>query len=366
MKRCVVKIGSALVTNDGHGLAHGAIHAWVQQMARLHSDGWRIALVSSGSIAEGMRRLNWLERPQSLHQLQAAAAVGQMGLIQAYESSFQRFNHKTAQILLTHEDVAGRRRYLNARSTLRALLEMDVIPVINENDTVATAEIRLGDNDTLAGLVANLIEADELIILTDQQGLFTDDPRTVPEAKLVRVARAGDPDLMAMARDGSVLGRGGMRTKLEAARLATRSGTRTHIVSGHEPDVLLKVLRGVSVGTRLEPCDMPMAARKRWLASVYRVQGELVLDEGAVRAVREQGRSLLAVGLTEVRGEFERGALLACMNRSGMEIARGLVNYDSAESRQLIGCTSTQITQRLGHVGEPEIIHRDNLVIMES
>ncbi|MCH9670575.1 MAG: glutamate 5-kinase [Gammaproteobacteria bacterium] len=366
MKRCVVKIGSALLTNDGRGLDREGIRGWVDQMAQLREAGWRVALVSSGSIAEGVARLGWLQRPQALYRLQAAAAVGQMGLIQAYESCFQAHGLKTAQVLLTHDDVAGRRRYLNARSTIRTLLELGVVPVINENDTVATDEIRLGDNDTLAGLVANLVEADELIILTDQRGLFTEDPRTNPDARLVASGRAGDPKLLALAGSGSAIGRGGMRTKLEAARLAARSGTRTHIASGREPDVLIRIANGESIGTQLEADDVPMAARKRWLASQGHAQGGLTLDDGAVAAVRDHGRSLLAVGITSVAGTFGRGALVACMNTLGEEIARGLANYDSTEIAQLVGCPSQDIAERLGYVDEPELIHRDNLVVLTS
>lgn len=359
----VIKIGSALVTNEGRGLSRESIRVWVDQLAHVRKRGVDVVLVSSGSIAEGMSRLKMRKRPEALHELQGLAAVGQMGLIQVYESCFQDHGTHTAQILLTHDDVAHRGRYLNARSTLRTLLKFGVVPVVNENDTVATHEIRLGDNDTLAGLVANLVEAEVLVILTDQAGLYTADPRLDSSAERVPEGLAGDPALEAMAGGGGALGRGGMRTKLRAAALAARSGTATHIVSGHERDVLLRLLAGESPGTLLRPRTTPLAARKQWLAGSPSVAGRLRLDEGACRVLKEAGRSLLAVGVTAVEGDFARGEIVACVDPKGREVARGMVNYDSAEARKIMGQPSSRISELLGYVDEPELIHRDNLVL---
>ena len=364
VRRWVVKIGSALITNDGRGLESEVIGGWVAQMVALRTRGIDVVLVSSGSVAEGMSRLSLPQRPEALYELQAVAAVGQMGLVQAYESCFQRHATHTAQVLLTHEDFSDRGRYLNARSTLRQLLRYGVVPVINENDAVATPEIRLGDNDSLAGLVANLVEAELLIILTDQPGLFDGDPRTSPAARLVEHGRAGDSALEAMAGAGGALGRGGMRTKLRAAALAARSGTPTRIASGWEPDVLGRLLGGESIGTLLEPGQAPLGARKQWLAGQLSVRGRLSIDEGAARVLVESGRSLLAVGVRDVEGEFSRGEVVACFDPAGTEVARGLVNYDAGETRRIMGQRSERIADLLGYVDEPELIHRDNLVLM--
>ena len=364
VRRWVVKIGSALITNDGRGLEPGVIGEWVAQMVAPRTLGIDVVLVSSGSVAEGMSRLGLPRRPEALHELQAVAAVGQMGLVQAYESCFQRHAAHTAQVLLTHEDFSDRGRYLNARSTLRQLLRHRVVPVINENDAIATPENRLGDNDSLAGLVANLVEAELLVILTDQPGLFDRDPRIDPQARLVERGRAGDPALEAMAGAGGTLGRGGMRTKLRAAALAARSGTPTRIVSGREPDVLGRLLAGESIGTLLEPGQAPLGARKQWLAGQLGVRGRLRIDEGAARVLVESGRSLLPVGVREVEGEFSRGEVVACFDPSGTEVARGLVNYDASETRRIMGERSERIADLLGYVDEPELIHRDNLVLM--
>jgi glutamate 5-kinase len=362
--RCiVVKIGSALLTNDGQGIDHDALGGWADQIAALMREGTAVTLVSSGSIAEGMRRLGWRRRPRAIHELQAAAAVGQMGLVQSYESRFQRHGMHSAQKLLTHEDIAQRDRYLNARGTLRTLMRLGVVPVVNENDTVSTEEIRLGDNDTLAGLVANLLEADSLYILTDQRGLHTADPRRDPAAELVAEGRIGDPALWAMAGPSGTFGRGGMRTKLKAAELAARSGTTTTIASGREPEVLVRLARGEAIGTRLVPSQAPMAARKRWLAGQVKVSGRLVLDPGAVGVLRVQGRSLLPVGVRAVAGSFARGAIVACVDDGGREVARGLVNYGAEEIREIMGLPSSGIEARLGYLREPELIHRDNLVL---
>jgi glutamate 5-kinase len=364
-RRLTVKVGSSLVTNAGAGLDLGAIANWARQIATLRALGREIVLVSSGAIAEGMKRLGWSSRPGTMHELQAAAAVGQMGLVQAYESSFREHGLKTAQVLLTHADLADRERYLNARATLRTLLELGVVPVINENDTVVTDEIRVGDNDTLGSLVANLVEADVLVILTDQGGLFTADPRQDPGATLVREARAGDPRLQAMAGGaGSLIGRGGMITKVLAAQRAARGGAHTVIASGHEPDVLVRLARGEAIGTLLVADAPPLAARKQWLAGHVQVGGRLHLDAGAARAVSSGGRSLLPVGVTAVEGDFARGALVSCIGPDGREVARGLANYNAAEARRIMGHPSSDIERILGFSDEPELIHRDNLVVV--
>ena len=364
-RRMTVKVGSSLVTNAGTGLDLAAIANWARQIAALRALGREIVLVSSGAIAEGMKRLGWSTRPETMHELQAAAAVGQMGLAQAYESSFRDHGLKTAQILLTHADLADRERYLNARATLRTLLELGVVPVVNENDTVVTDEIRVGDNDTLGSLVANLVEADALIILTDQGGLFTADPRKDPHATLVREARAGDPSLQAMAGGaGSLIGRGGMITKVLAAQRAARGGAHTVIASGHEPDVLVRLGGGEAIGTLLVADAPPLAARKQWLAGHVQVSGRLHLDAGAARAVSTGGKSLLPVGVTAVEGEFARGALVSCIGPDGREVARGLVNYTAAEAGRIAGRPSSEIERILGFSDEPELIHRDNLVVV--
>jgi len=364
-RRIVIKVGSSLVTNQGQGLDHAALARWAEQIAKLKELGKEVVLVSSGAIAEGMQRLNWKKRPHALSELQAAAAVGQMGLVQAYESCFRTHALHAAQVLLTHEDLSDRKRYLNARSTLTTLLGMSVIPVINENDTVATDEIRFGDNDTLAALVTNLIEADVLIILTDQGGLFTADPRKDAQARLVEEARAGDPAIEAMAGGaGSDIGRGGMLTKVLAAMRAARSGAHTVIASGHEPDVLIQLAEGKAVGTQLLAETMTLAARKQWIADHLQMRGNVTLDEGAVKALADGGKSLLSVGVTSVSGSFERGEVVGCLDPLGREIARGLVNYSATETRRILRRASNEIEAILGYVGEPELIHRDNLVLL--
>jgi len=364
--RCiVVKIGSALLTRGGRGLDIPAITGWVGQMTRVHRQGARILLVSSGSVAEGMARLGWATRPHALHELQAAASVGQMGLVRTYESLFEKHAIKTAQILLTHDDLSNRQRYLNARGTLLTLLDFGVVPIINENDTVATDEIRFGDNDTLGALVANLLAADLLIILTDQRGLYERDPTVDPTAQLVREASINDERLGEMVGESrSGLGRGGMITKLRAGRLASRSGTATVIAAGREPDVITRILGGEDIGTFLIPDVSPLLARKRWLAGQLKPRGKLTIDEGAAKVLRESGKSLLPIGVTAVTGTFERGDLVTCVDRQGREIARGLVNYDSEESTRLIKQPSHAIERFLGYVDEPELIHRDNLVLV--
>ena len=364
-KRWVIKIGSALLTNEGRGLDHQAMGAWTDQVAELVKQGKEIVLVSSGAVAEGMRRLGWTRRPHALHELQAAAAVGQMGLIQAYESHFQRHGLHTAQVLLTHEDLADRRRYLNARSTLRTLLTLGVVPIINENDTVATDEIRFGDNDTLAALVANFTESELMVILTDQQGLFDKDPRHNTDAELISEGYAGDLALEAMAgATGGTLGRGGMLSKIRAASRAARSGAATLIASGREPDILIRLAGSEWLGTLLLPRQEPIAARKQWLAGQLKVKGRLILDDGAIRVLRDKGKSLLPVGVTAVDGLFVRGELVSCVSTDGAEIARGLVNYSAEETRKLMGKPSDRIESILGYVGEPELIHRDDLVLI--
>jgi glutamate 5-kinase len=364
-QRWVVKIGSAMITNDGQGLDNCSIDAWVAQMAELHRSGRELLLVTSGAIAEGMRRLGWRQRPTALADLQAAAAVGQMGLAQAWESAFKRHGIQTAQILLTHEDASDRQRYLNIRSTLRTLLRLRVVPVINENDTVAFEEIRFGDNDTLGALVANLVEAELYVILTDQPGLYDKNPRQFADARLIGEGRAGDAALETMAGGGAgSLGSGGMATKLHAAARAARSGAFTLLAWGREPEVLRQVAAGAELGTLLRPSQSPLAARKQWLAVQLQVRGRLHLDAGAVRALRAAGKSLLPVGVTAIEGKFNRGDLVACLDPSGAEVARGLVNYDTVDALALIGKTTRRIEALQGHVDDPELIHRDNLVLV--
>ena len=363
-KRWVIKIGSALLTNDGAGLDRNAIDSWVQQIAALLADGKEVVLISSGAIAEGIVRLGWKTRPDSIHELQAAAAVGQMGLIQAYESSFKRFDHHTAQILLDHDDMASRQRYLNARGVLQTLMNLGIVPIVNENDTVVTDEIRFGDNDSLAALVANLIDADMLVILTDKDGLYSANPDTDPSATLISQVMATDTSLDALAGGSSgTLGRGGMVTKLQAARLDARSGCNTVIVGGRNANILHAVAAGEEVGTLLSADQKPLAARKQWLAGHLQVKGQLVLDAGAIKVLTEQGRSLLAVGVTRVVGTFTRGELVTCVDTDGVEIARGLVNYNSDEAERIKGQSTESIADILGYREDDELIHRDNLVV---
>lgn len=364
-KTWVVKIGSSLLTANGKGLDNDNIARWVEQIVTLQGEGISTVLVSSGAVAEGVSRLGLPGRPIAVHEQQAAAAVGQMGPIQAYESQFMRFGKHTAQILLTHDDLSNRKRYLNARSTLSVLLKMGVVPVVNENDTVVTDEICFGDNDTLAGLVANLINADVLVILTDQQGLFEADPRIHPDAALIPQAEANDGKLFEMAGGGhGQLGRGGMLTKIKAARLAARSGTATVIAHGNEDNVLLGLRRGDPLGTLLLPDTQPLAARKQWLASHLQVRGRLILDEGAVKVLKHAGKSLLPVGVKSVWGEFMRGDMVSCEDESGGMVARGLINYSAEEAQKIIGEPSERIGAILGYEGDHELIHRDNLVIL--
>ncbi|ACL74278.1 glutamate 5-kinase [Thioalkalivibrio sulfidiphilus HL-EbGr7] len=364
-RRWIIKIGSALLTNEGRGLDHEALAGWAEQIARLRASGREVVLVSSGAVAEGMSRLGWTTRPHALHELQAAAAVGQMGLVQAYESIFQRHGLRAAQVLLTHDDLSNRRRYLNARSTLRTLLALGVIPVVNENDTVATDEIRFGDNDTLAALVGNLTEAQVLVILTDQKGLFDRDPRAHADAQLVSEGLAMDPELLKLAAPTfGQLGRGGMATKLHAAARAARSGAYTLIASGREPRVLERIAEGEQIGTLLCPDKEPLAARKQWIAGQLIAKGELILDTGATKVLREAGRSLLPVGVTHVKGEFSRGDVVTCVDPDGRPVARGLVNYSADEARRIMKHRADEIEGILGYVDEPELIHRDNLVLL--
>ena len=362
-KRLVIKVGSALVTNNGAGLDLPAIDEWAKQIAALRAQGREVVLVSSGAIACGMQRLGWSRRPRAVHELQACAAVGQMGLAQVYETAFAAHGLHTAQVLLTHEDLADRKRYLNARTTLSTLLSLGVVPIINENDTVVTDEIKFGDNDTLGALVANLVDADCLVILTDQRGLYTADPRKDPQATLITEARAGDPALEAMAGGaGTQYGKGGMITKVIAAKRAANSGAHTVIASGRERDVMPRLARGESIGTLLFSEMPPLNARKQWLADHLQLNGRLILDAGAVKALGE-GKSLLPIGVVEVQGEFERGAAVACVSPGGTEVARGLINYGSSDARRLARHPSTDIENILGYIDEPEMIHRDNLVV---
>jgi glutamate 5-kinase len=366
-RRIVIKVGSSLVTNQGQGLDHTTLTCLAEQIAKLKQAKKEVVLVSSGAIAEGMQRLGWKKRPHALYKLQAAAAVGQMGLIQAYESCFRDYELQTAQLLLTHEDLSNRKRYLNARSTLTTLLSMNVVPIINENDSIATEEIRFGDNDTLAALVTNLIEADVLVILTDQAGLFTADPRIDAQAKLLNEAMVEDPTIELMASDvGSIVGRGGMRTKIIAAKRAARSGAHTIIASGHEANVLVRLVQGEAIGTQLMTKTLKVAARKQWLASHLQTHGKITLDEGAVKALTVEGKSLLPIGVTNTTGNFERGEVVNCIDLEGREIARGLVNYSAMETQKILRCPSSEIESILGYVDELELIHRNNLVLLET
>ncbi len=363
-KRIVVKVGSSLVTNEGRGLDFNAIGEWCIQLAALVKDGREVIMVSSGAIAEGMKRLGWNTRPKAIHELQAAAAVGQMGLIQAYETKLRESGIGSAQVLLTHADLADRERYLNARSTLLTLLQLGVVPVINENDTVVIDEIKFGDNDTLGSLVANLVEADALIILTDQRGLYTADPRKNPDAKFVDVAKAGDPALEAMAGGvGSSIGSGGMITKILAAKRAAGSGASTVIAWGREPQALIRLTQGEAIGTLLVAQTQKNQARKQWMADHLQMRGSVTVDAGAVGKVRDEGKSLLPIGMTAVQGEFSRGDVIAVRDAAGVEIARGLANYSSAEARLICRKASSDIEKLLGYMGEPEMLHRTNLVL---
>lgn len=363
--RWVIKVGTSLLTSVNDGLDQAIIDDWVAEIAALRQQGMEFVLVSSGSIGEGVRRLGWDSRPPEIHKLQAAAAVGQMGLVESYESSFKRFGIITAQVLLTHADLANRERYLNARSTLRALIKLGVVPIVNENDTVVNDEIRFGDNDTLAALGANLVEAETLIILTDQKGLFDCDPRTNPDANLVQYAMADDTSLLDAAGPASDVGSGGMLTKVLAAQKAARSGASTVIVNGRINNVLTRLREGDELGTLLRPGSNRMAARKQWLAGQLRGSGRVTLDDGAVKVLRESGRSLLPIGVKEVSGQFGRGELVVCVDLRGNEVARGLVNYNAEEARRIAGKSSRFIESILGYAGEIELIHRDNIAITE-
>jgi glutamate 5-kinase len=364
-QRIVLKIGSSLVTNQGQGLDHARLSSIAEQIAYLKKEKKTVVLVSSGAIAEGMQRLNWRKRPHELYKLQAAAAVGQMGLAQTYESCFHKNKLQTAQLLLTHEDLSDRKRYLNIRSTLTALLDMGVVPIINENDSVATDEICFGDNDTLASLVTNLIEADVLVILTDQAGLYTADPRIDLKAKLLNKVMVEDPAIEQMAGGiGSSIGRGGMLTKITAAKHAARSGANTIIASGHEENILIRLAQGELVGTQILTNIKKLAARKQWLAGHLQANGSITLDEGAVNALVVKGKSLLPIGVIETTDNFERGEVVNCINVKGEEVARGLINYSAAETRKILRCTSSEIESILGYVDEMELIHRTNLVLL--
>lgn len=363
-RRIVVKVGSSLVTNEGRGLDEVAIGEWCRQLAALRRDGREVIMVSSGAIAEGMKRLGWTVRPHEINELQAAAAVGQMGLAQMYETKLRENGLGSAQVLLTHADLADRERYLNARSTLLTLLRLQVLPVINENDTVVNDEIKFGDNDTLGALVANLVEADALVILTDQKGLYSADPRKDPQAQFIHEAKAGDPALEAMAGGaGSSIGRGGMITKVLAARRAAGSGASTVIAWGREPDALLRLARGERIGTLLVAQTQKNQARKQWMADHLQLRGAVVVDDGAVSKLRDEGKSLLPIGMTAVEGDFSRGDVIAVRSGQGQEIARGLSNYSSAEARLICRKPSTEFERLLGYVAEPEMVHRDNLVL---
>ena len=363
-RRWIIKVGSSILTDDGQGLNHDLISAWTADINALLAEGREVVLVSSGSITEGLVRLGWQEKPTAVNELQAAAAVGQMGLVQAYERCFHAFNRNTAQILLTYDDITDRRRYLNARATLNTLIEHGVVPVVNENDTVTTAEIKLGDNDTLAAQVANLIDADAMVLLTDQNGLYNKDPRKHSDAVLLERADASDPSVQQLAGpSGTTFGSGGMSTKVLAAERAAQAGTTTVVASGREPNIIARLARGEPLGTMFTSQQAPVDARKRWLANHLRSSGELELDEGACKALRTQGVSLLAVGVKNCRGEFSRGELVSCIAPDGKLVARGLTNYNASQIRQLKGLPSDQFVEVMGYAMEPELIHRDNLVV---
>jgi len=365
-KRWVVKIGSALLTDDGQGLNIKGLSSWVSQIVELKKQGVEVVIVSSGSVAEGMKRLGWSARPHLLNELQAAASVGQMGLIQAYESQFAKYDIHTAQILMTHDDLSNRKRYLNVKSAVETLLEYGVVPIINENDAVVTDEIRFGDNDTLGALTANLISADVLVILTDQTGLYNDNPRENPNAELISEAQVSRKDIEAMASpEGGALGKGGMYTKVMAAKRAARSGSATLIASGREEGVLPKLFNGESQGTLLVPDLEPLTARQQWLAGHLQAKGTLVLDDGAVKMLRTSGKSLLPIGVKSLRGEFQRGEMVVCYDLEGHTVARGLINYSSAEVEKIKGQPSNQIESILGFIEDESLIHRDNLVLCE-
>jgi glutamate 5-kinase len=364
-KRIIVKVGSSLVTNEGRGLDESAIRAWSEQLAALTQQGLEVIMVSSGAIAEGMKRLGWTVRPKEIHELQAAAAVGQMGLVQMYESCLRKCGTRSAQVLLTHADLADRERYLNARSTLLTLLRHKVVPVINENDTVVNDEIKFGDNDTLGALVANLVEADALIILTDQSGLFSADPRKDPAATLIQQARAGDPALEVLSGGaGSSIGKGGMLTKVLAAKRAAGSGCSTVVAWGREPKVLERLVAGESIGTLFVADEPKLHARKQWMADHLQLRGSVFIDSGAAQKLSTDGASLLAIGMTSVAGDFVRGDVIAICNPSGSPIARGLANYSSSEARLICKKTSSEFERLLGYTAEPEMVHRDNLVLL--
>ena len=363
-KRWVVKLGSALLTDEGCGLRVDSLDAWVKQIHALRQKGHEIVIVSSGATAEGITRLGWKKRPHAVHELQAAAAVGQMGLIKAWESCFQNYQIHTAQILLTHEVISNRERYLNARSTLRTLLQLGVVPIVNENDTVSTDELRFGDNDTLAGLVTHLVDADLFVLLTDQEGLYEADPNLHPQAKYISEAIAGDKTLEKYAGEGGALGRGGMLTKLKAASMAAKAGTSTVIASGQTDDVLMQIANGERCGTLLRSDQEALTARKQWLAGLPKTNGVLKIDQGAADALSQQGKSLLAVGVVQVEGDFKRGEMVICTDPLDKEIARGLVNYSATESRKIIGQPSDKFEKLLGYVDSAELIHRDDLVLL--
>ncbi len=364
-KSCIIKIGSALLTRDGEGLDVDAIQQWVKQVAHIRSLGVEVILVSSGSVAEGMSRMGWKKRPRALYELQAAAAIGQAGLIQTYQQSFEQYKLQTAQILLTHDDLSNRRRYLNARSTLRTLLKLGTIPIVNENDTVAMEEIRLGDNDTLGAMVANLVDANLLIILTDQPGLYDKDPRQYRDARLISLDSALNPELLGFAgAAGSVVGTGGMRTKVLAAQAAARSGSATIIASGREGNVLRRIFEGENVGSLLTADCEPLTARKQWISSQTNIKGTLTIDIGAQKAMKENGRSLLPVGIVKVEGEFGRGDIVRCINEDGLSVGLGVANYTDLECQKILGLPSQKIIDALGYIDEAEVIHRDNLVIL--
>ncbi len=362
-KRIVVKIGSSLLTANGQGLDLEAISHWAKQIVDLHHAGHEMILVTSGAVAEGMVRMKLPHRPTDLPSLQACAAIGQMGLIQTWSSVLDRHHIKTAQVLLTHDDLTDRRRYLNSCDALQQLIDWHVIPVINENDTVSTDEIRFGDNDTLAAMVAGQVHADLLIILTDQQGMFDADPRSNPEAKLLSTVRALDETLFEMAGGSGTLGTGGMLTKVRAARLAAKSGCPTLIASGESDRVLARLMAGELLGTLFITDDDRMTAHQQWLAAHLQTAGRLVIDDGAVNAIKTQHRSLLPVGVKAIEGHFDRGDVVECVDRQGKRIAVGRVNFSSRSAELVKGLASDKVYQVLGEARSLEMIHRNHMAI---
>jgi len=364
-KRWVIKIGSSLVTKSSTGLNIKNIKDWAGQINELIDQNINVIIVSSGAIAEGMNRLNLVKRPSSSSRLQALAATGQMGLIQAYEVAFKKYNILTAQMLLTHEDLSNRARYLNAKNTLNNLMQYNIIPIINENDTVSTDEIKFGDNDTLASLVANLSGAEKLIILTDQDGLYTNDPRKVKDSKLIKSISVLDKKLNKYAGpSNNILGRGGMITKISAAKKAAKSNTQTIIANGIKKNILINILNNQDyIGTTIYNKNLAINSKKQWIANSLKIKGKIIVDAGAKKVIKQSGKSLLPVGIKSISGEFKKGDLLAICSSNNIEIATGLTNYGSNELAKIIGMSTARIKKEFGIIDSEVVIHRDNMIL---